>query len=450
MGARKSTDRSGQTTPNAHGSGKNSRRRFLKAAGGLGSAAGLSALAGCIGSLGSDDETIRIGTLYDNSGELGFTGEGKDAVTEMFLEEQDYELLGREVELISYDPAGDNTQYQNLTRRIIQEDEVDMLFGALLSSNREAMRPIVNENKQLYSYNDWYEGGVCDQFTFINTTLSSQQRPMIEFMIDNFGPDYYAIVADYNYGTISNQYARFYAEEYGGQPVGEEFVPLGVDEFGSTINDIQQADPDWILSLTIGAPQASFFEQAEAAGLDVPYGSMSNIAGTYEHKTFEPPVMTDTYSCFSYFEEIPTERNQEFVEKFKSEYPDFDYVFLSIVDAYTALQLYWEAVELAGTVDQEEVAAAYESGDISVEAPSGTVAMDPETHHATQDMWLAHVDESHEVQFLDVDGNPTDEPISEQVGTSDWFASECQLASESTWDDPITEQYIPEEGDLTE
>lgn len=431
--------------------GSSSRRKFLKTAGAIGGATGLSSFSGCLDLVGSSggENPIKIGTLYDNSGDLGFTGKGKDAATEMFLEEQNYELLGRDVELIAYDPAGDNTQYQNLARRLIQDDEVDMLFGALLSSNREAMRPIIDENKQLYSYNDWYEGGVCDQFTFINTTLSSQQRPLIKYMIENFGPDYYALVADYNYGDISNRYAKFYAEEYGGQPVGEEYIPLGVEEFGSTINDIQEADPDWILSLTIGAPQYSFFKQAESAGLNIPYGSMANIAGTYEHVTFDPPVMEDTYSCFSYFEEIPTEQNQEFVEKFKNQYPDFEYVFLSIVDAYTALQLYWEAVEQAGTVDQEEVAKAYESGDITVQSPSGTVSMNGETHHATQDMWLARVDQNHDVEFLDEDGNTTDEPISEQVGTSEWFANNCQLASDSTWDDPITEQLIPSEGDLT-
>jgi len=436
----------------SNGAPSDSRRQFLKTAGAVGGVTGLSSLSGCLDILGSGtgDDTIKIGTLYDNSGDLGFVGKGKDAVTEMFLEEQDYELLGRDVELTSYDPAGDNTQYQNLARRIIQEDDVDMLFGALLSSNREAMRPIVDENEQLFSYNDWYEGGVCDEFTFINTTLSSQQRPLIEFMIENFGPDYYALVADYNYGQISNRYARSYANQYGGQPVGEEFIPLGVDEFGSTINDIQQADPDWILSLTIGAPQYSFFQQAESAGLDVPYGSMANIAGTYEHKTFDPPIMTDTYSCFSYFEEIPTDRNREFVEKFKSQYSDFGYVFLSIVDAYTALELYWAAVEKAGTIEQEEVAKAYESGDISVEVPSGTVTMNGETHHAEQDMWLARVDEEHDVEFLDMDGNTTQEPIMKQVGTSEWFASQCQLASNSDWDEPRTDQLIPEEGDLTE
>lgn len=425
-----------------------SRRNFIKKAGiGTGLAATMG-ISGCVGNLGGiGEDPIKIGTLYDNSGELGFVGQGKDAATEMWLEQQDYELLDREVEWIDYNPEGDNTKYQNLTRRLIQEDNVDMIFGALLSSNREALRPIVDEHQQLFSYNDWYEGGVCDEYMFINTTLSSQQRPMIEFMIDNFGSDYYALVADYNYGRISNRYARFYAEEYGGQPVEEEFIPLGTSEFGSTINNIQNADPDWILSLTVGSAQYSFFEQAHSAGLDIPYGSMANIAGTYEHKTFEPPVMADTYSCFSYFEEIPTDANQEFVDEFKSNYSDFDYVFLSINDAWTAIKLYWEAVEQAGTVEQEEVAAAYEN-DITVDTPAGEITMNGQTHHATQNMWLAQVNEDHSVTFLDMGGNETSEPLAENVGTSEWFQGQCNLVENSSWDDPIAEQYIPEEGDL--
>lgn len=426
------------------------RRAFLETVGlGAGSVA-ITSLSGCMGSFGSlGEDTIKIGTLYDNSGPLGFVGKGKDAVTEMWLEQQDRTLLGRDVEWIDYNPEGDNTKYKNLTRRLIHQDDVDMIFGGLLSSNREALRPIVDENQQLFSYNDWYEGGVCDEYMVINTTLSSQQRPLIEFMIDNFGPDYYALVADYNYGRITNRYARFYADEYGGGPVNEEFIPLGTSEFGSTISRIKDADPDWILSVTVGSEQYSFFKQADSAGLDVPYGSMANIAGTYEHRTFEPPVMADTYSCFSYFEEIPTERNREFVENFTEQYPEFEeYVFLSIVDALTAIKLYWNAVEMAGTVDQPDVLEAYESDDLAVDTPAGPIEFDGATHHATQNMWLARVNDDHSVTFLDEDGEETDQPLAENVGTSEWFANQCDLKTQSTWDDPRTEQLIPEKGDL--
>ncbi|MFC6990282.1 ABC transporter substrate-binding protein [Haloplanus sp. GCM10025708] len=433
------------------GQSGNTRRRFLKS---VAVSTGAVSIAGCTGQFGGGGgaEPIKIGTLYDNSGPMGFVGKGKDAATKMWLEEQNHTLLDREVEWIDYNPAGDNTKYKNLTRKLIQQDDVDMIFGALLSSNREALRPIVDENKQLFSYNGWYEGGVCDEFMVLNTTLTSQQRPLIDFMVENFGSDYYALVADYNYGRVSNRYARHYAQENGAEPVGEEFIPLEVSEFGSTINRIKEEDPDWILSLLVGSSQLSFFKQAESAGVDLPYGSLANIAGTYEHVKFEPPVMSDTYSCFSYFQEIPTERNRQFVQKFQENNPDYTkenggYVFLSIADAWNAIRFYWKAVEKAGTVDQQEVLAAYEDG-LELESPKGTITFNGETHHATQNMWLAKVNDDHSITFLDQGGNETDQPIAENVQTSEWFRNQCNLVEDSTWDDPKTEYLTPDEGDL--
>lgn len=441
----------GSQTPSSTERGQKStstRRKFL------GASAGITAvsLAGCTGLGGLGEGPIKIGTLYDNSGPLGFVGQGKDAATEMWFEDQDYTLLDRDVEWIDYNPGGDNTKYKNLTRRLIEQDEVDMILGALLSSNREALRPIVDEKKQLFSYSDWYEGGVADEYMVINTTLTSQQRPLIEFMIDNFGPDYYALVADYNYGRVSNRYARFYADQYGGQPVNEEFIPLGVGEFGSTINRIKEEDPDWILSLLVGSAHYSYFKQARSAGIDIPIGSLANIAGTYEHVTFEPPVMSNTYSAFGYFQEIPTEENRQFVQRFQEENPKYTkseggYVFLSINNAWNAIRLYWEAVEKAGTVNQPDVLNAYEDG-IDIDTPAGPMTFHGDTHHATQNMWLAKVNEDHSITFLDEDGNETNEPLAEKVRTSQWFRDQVDLVNDSTWDDPMTEYLIPEEGDL--
>jgi len=39
---------------------------------------------------------------------------------------------------------------------------VDVIFGAFSSASREAIRPIMDRSKQLYFYNNQYEGGVCD------------------------------------------------------------------------------------------------------------------------------------------------------------------------------------------------------------------------------------------------------------------------------------------------
>ena len=84
-------------------------------------------------------------------------------------------LLGRPLDLISSDGQSNNTLWQQLARRMIQEDKVDVLVAGFASAEREAIRPIVDQRKQLYFYTNQYEGGVADEFTFCTGAVCEQQ-----------------------------------------------------------------------------------------------------------------------------------------------------------------------------------------------------------------------------------------------------------------------------------
>jgi len=82
---------------------------------------------------------------------------------------------GREIEVYSRDPQSDNQRYQELTREIINENEVDVLWAGYSSATREVIRRIINRNEQLYFYTTQYEGGVCDKTTFAVGPTARQQ-----------------------------------------------------------------------------------------------------------------------------------------------------------------------------------------------------------------------------------------------------------------------------------
>src|SRR5699024_10223438 len=98
------------------------------------------------------------------------------------VESGDKGILGREVELFAPDPQSDNRRYQQLARRLILDNEVDVLMGGFSSSAREALRPIIGETKTLYWYNNQYEGGVADKHTFCTGAVAEQQIiPVMEY-----------------------------------------------------------------------------------------------------------------------------------------------------------------------------------------------------------------------------------------------------------------------------
>ena len=72
-------------------------------------------------------------------------------------------LLGRKVEIIFYDTQSSNRLYSQYATQAFVRDKVDVIHGAVASSAREVVRPIVQRFKGLYFYNALYEGGVCDR-----------------------------------------------------------------------------------------------------------------------------------------------------------------------------------------------------------------------------------------------------------------------------------------------
>lgn len=412
------------------------RRNALKLSG----IAGLASVTGCLGggtgggSGGSGP--IKVGLLADRTGGLAAAGIPMYKVAQYWRDQVNDRdgILGRDVELIAPDPQSSNQQYQNQAQKLILEDDVDVLVGGITSASREAMRPTIDDNSQLYFYPTQYEGGVCDEFTYVTAPTATQQlRPLVDHMMENFGMNAYFIAADYNFGQISADWAQIYVEEAGGNVINQEFIPLSVSDFGSTIDRIQGTDADWVLSLTVGANHVAFYKQAESAGVDLPMASTTAIGGTYEHQTTSPPVMSNLYGGWNYLEELESESNQAFVESVREAYPDTPYVNQMAEGVFLAMRLYEEAVTEAETTDMQSVHQVLEGG-LSIDSPQGQVAVDPATHHLTQSVTVTRVTEDHSVEILDSqDGlEPT------------WLQDNCSLDEESTWSDPRTEMLKPD------
>jgi len=351
---------------------------------------------------GSSDEVIKLGVLEDRSGEYSLVGIQKSHAVELAVEEinEDGGLLGKQIEIIAPDTQSDDKRYQEMARKLILDDKVDVVMGGFSSASREAIRPIMEENEMLYFYNNQYEGGVASKYTFPTGAVPEHQvMPLIEYMIDNFGPRGYIIAADYNFGQITADWVKVAAEEFGGEIIHEEFIPLGVSQFSSNITRIQKEKPDFLVVLLVGAKQSSFYEQWSTSGIpELPMATTINMAQAYEHLRFNPPALANMYVTAPFMEELDTPAAVEFVDKFRAKFPDDDYVGMEAEAQYTGVKLWAKAVTEAGTTETDEVIKALENN-LSVDGPSGKVTIDPKTHHAIKDVYLVHSDEQHNITF---------------------------------------------------
>jgi len=423
-----------------------SRREFL----GAGGAAVVAGLAGCSGGQGqsgattdtaSSSDVVKIGVLEDQSGNFALVGAPKHKASMLAIEEINANggIDGKQIETYATDPQSDNQRYQELTREMINENDVDALWAGYSSATREAIRPTIDRNEQLYFYTTQYEGGVCDKYTFaVGPTARQQLGIVLPYLREEFGPKIYTIAADYNFGQLSADWVKVLADENDAEVVGEEFIPLSESSFGSVINNIQDADPDFVMSMLVGANHTAFYKQKASAGLDVPIGTSTAMAQGYEHRRLDPPAMANIYAGVNYMEEVPTASNTSdggFVDRYYEKYPDAPYLNEEAETNYFSTYMYKKAVEQAGTLEQPEVIEALESGielgtEHAPEAPEGeTIKLDGATHHVDHHMWVMKADDQHNVEAVKNEQIP-EQFLSETVG--------CNLPENTE-----TTQYTP-------
>jgi len=378
-------------------------KRFLWSIIGLAFALPAVTAMSVMGSSGaSAADTIKICVIDDHSGDFALIVKPKTLGYQTAIKEinESGGVLGKQLEMIFYDGQSDVKRHQELAQKCVLDDEADVIMAGATSSAREAARAIAVENEVIYWHNNQGEGGIADKYSFFTGPIPEQQiLTGVEYMINKYGPKMYILAADYGFGQVSALWTHAASGLYGGEIVGEEFIPLGNSEFAATIANIQKAKPDFGVFYLVGGAQYNYYPQAAAAGANVPAVSSVNVMQGYEHKRYPPPALVDMYIPFAFVEELPTEGAREFVKKARAINPDEPYLNQMTRCAYVAIHLMALAWERAGTTETHAVVSALESG-LTFDAPEGRVLLDPATHHLTMNIRMGRVNENHDLEFV--------------------------------------------------
>jgi branched-chain amino acid transport system substrate-binding protein len=110
--------------------------------------ASLGAISEAVREQGVTDNEIRIGNLMPYTGILeifGAIGKAEAAYFEMINERGG--INGRKVRFISYDDKSDPASALNLTRDLVEEDKVQLMFGSFGTPGNFAVRKYLNERQ---------------------------------------------------------------------------------------------------------------------------------------------------------------------------------------------------------------------------------------------------------------------------------------------------------------
>jgi branched-chain amino acid transport system substrate-binding protein len=89
-------------------------------------------------------QPIRIGAFLSVTGPAAFLGDPEQKTLELYVEKLNAAggLLGRKVELVAYDSAGDAEKARGFVKRLIEQDKVDVLVGGSTTGETMAAVPL--------------------------------------------------------------------------------------------------------------------------------------------------------------------------------------------------------------------------------------------------------------------------------------------------------------------
>ncbi|MCB8779194.1 transporter substrate-binding protein [Planktothrix agardhii 1032] len=343
---------------------------------------------------------VRVGLLHSLSGAMAYR-ERPLLETELMTIAQINDqggVLGQIIEPVIEDGASDCFTFEQKAQKLIQQDGVTTLFGCWTTASRHAVRPVLEAfNAQLW-YPASYEGlENCSQIFYTGFCANQQVELTINWLLRNQKTRCYLLGWDQVFSYTLNKLMKVHLKHYGGEVVGEAYLPSSTMDFEAIITRIRQAQPDIIINTLRGDRNLSFYRQFYESGIkasDLPILATS-LSESEVQKLQEAAV--GHFSCFHYFQSLNTPENHQFVQVFKRFYGEERVINNSMATAHTQIHLWKQAVELAESFDVERVKiAAYGQCFVS---PGGLVRLEP-NHHVAKVCRIGQVLPNQEFEVL--------------------------------------------------
>ncbi|MFD1702913.1 transporter substrate-binding domain-containing protein [Methylopila henanensis] len=337
---------------------------------------------------GAPNEPWRVGVLFSRSGVSGVTETEHFLGTALAIEEINREggVLGRQIEPVCYDPAGDVDAYRVAARRLLVEDGVEVVFGCSLSASRKAVLPTMERHNGLLWYPSIYEGfEYSENVIYSAATLNQNVFALADFLLGEYGPRIFIVGSDYIYPRESNRIMRDLIETKGGVVVGELYAPLDADQAAHDrmIEEIERAAPNAVFSTVVGRGAERLYASYAAAGFDRsrrPIASLTMSEG--QIWKIGPEACAGHVLAAHYFQSLDGDDNARFVAAFRARFGAEQVTSIWSETAYAQVHLFARALAKSGSLDADKLSEAAMRQ--SFHAPEGELSFDVENRHA----WL--------------------------------------------------------------
>ncbi len=359
----------------------------------------------------AQDDSVKMGALATLEGAFTVLGEDSMRGVRMALEEFKYTAGGKKIELITGSSDASPDSAIRATRKLVEQDGVQVLVGPLSGSEGLAVKDYAKTQPNV---------------TFLNGSSAAQDTTLRDpaenfFRFGTEGAQWMAGLGEYVYKEKGYRSIAVLAEDYsfpytqvfgflepfcrlGGEaPADARFwVPIGNKDYSSVIAALPD-DVDAIYVALGGADAVNFLTQYEQAGGDLPLvgGSITVDQTVLGSKGRTRDFVIGTPSAGPISDTWDDPKWQAFVEAYKTQFPDgFPSPSLFAHAYYINTKAALLALDEVGG-DLSDGGKKYREvlSNLSFETPTGMVKLD-ERRNAIADIFLTEVSEGPDGNLL--------------------------------------------------
>lgn len=322
-------------------------------------------------------ESIKIGVIVPYSGLGAWVGPRIEHGIEVKLDEVGWEIMGRKIEIIGEDSAGDPVTGVDKAKKLVEADKVDVVFGTMYAHVQFPVTAYLAESgtpniAMTNVATDLYRAGFGNFFMTLGTMLGSSYY-LGHYAFDELGYRTATVLHDDYVG--GQEYMQGFIEgfkEKGGTIIQTQRPPLGTFDYAPYISAMDEAD---VVAIWFIPPEIpAFYKQYYEFGKKMPI-LYTYLAGEEQDWVATGDTCIGTVGQTNYSSLIDNDINKRFVEALQEKYGASAEIYE--LASYIGTTVFLEAVKATkGNTAHDKINEALK--EVSVDTPGGRISFTPE------------------------------------------------------------------------
>jgi branched-chain amino acid transport system substrate-binding protein len=277
-------------------------------------------------------EPVRIGITTILSGPMADRGQSEQYGAQLALNRLNGSggVLGRPIEAYYADNACDPTIGVPATKRLIEQEHVSVLIGALCTPVTHAIMPLIAEAKvplviATSAGQDFVDASGVGGNDYAFKTIPSEvdvARGLMRWLTTQNVKSIAIVAASDSFPHANAVAMAKAASDAGIQVTGEETLDKGTSDFGAVLDRLKMGRPDQVVTI-LGPYMTVFFKAYEASGWNVPLTGRIDFAvalAAVSKQFVDSGALSRMTSITVFTPEQQTPEIQDFVADYRSHY----------------------------------------------------------------------------------------------------------------------------------